>query len=48
VPATLLLSVSGGAQERVASVAALTTVLALGYLGGVVFAAVGATRTLRA
>jgi hypothetical protein len=47
VPATLLLSVSGGAQERVASVAALTTVLALGYVGGVVFAALGASRTLR-
>jgi DnaJ-like protein len=48
VPATLLLSVSGGAQERVASVAALTTVLAIGYVGGVVFAAIGTSRTLRA
>jgi hypothetical protein len=48
VPATLLLSVSGGAQERVASVAALTTVLAIGYVGGVVFAAIGNSRTLRA
>jgi DnaJ-like protein len=48
VPATLLLSVSGGPQERVASVAALTTVLAIGYVGGVVFATVGTSRTLRA
>jgi hypothetical protein len=48
VPPTLLLSVSGGAQERAASVAALTVVLAVAYLVGVIFGAVGGSRTLRA
>jgi hypothetical protein len=48
VPATLLLSVSGGPQERAASVAALTVVLAVAYVVGVIFGAVGGSRTLRA
>jgi len=48
VPATLLLSVSGGAQERAASVAALTVVLALAYVVGIILGAVGGSRTLRA
>jgi hypothetical protein len=48
VPATLLLSVSGGAQERAASVAALTVVLAVAYVVGVIFGAIGGSRTLRA
>jgi curved DNA-binding protein CbpA len=48
VPATLLLSVSGGAQERAASVAALTVVLGVAYVVGIIFGAVGGSRTLRA
>jgi hypothetical protein len=48
VPATLLLSVSGGAEERAASVAVLTSVLAVAYAAGVVFGALGWSRTLRA
>jgi hypothetical protein len=48
VPATLLLSVSGGPQERAASVAALTGVLGVAYVVGVVFGAIGGSRTLRA
>jgi DnaJ domain len=47
VPATLLLSVSGGAQERAVSVTVLTSVLAVAYIAGFVFGAVGGSRTLR-
>jgi curved DNA-binding protein CbpA len=48
VPATLLLSIGGGAQERAASIAALTILLTVAYLAGVLFAAVGGSRRLRA
>ena len=48
VPATLLLSVSGGPQERAASVAALTVVLGVAYVVGVILGAIGGSRTLRA
>ena len=47
VPATLLLSVGGGAQERAASIAALSAVLTIAYLGGVAYGVVGGSRRLR-
>ena len=47
VPATLLLSVGGGAQERAASIAALSVVLTIAYLAGVAYGVVGGSRRLR-
>jgi hypothetical protein len=47
VPATLLLSVGGGAQERAASIAALSVVLTFAYLVGVGYGVLGGSRRLR-
>jgi DnaJ-like protein len=48
IPATMLLSVSGGPQEREAATAALTVVLAAAYLAGAAFAIARRSRTLPA
>ena len=48
IPATMLLSVSGGPQERDAATAALTVVLAAAYVAGAAFAIARRSRTLRA
>jgi Meckel syndrome type 1 protein len=48
IPATMLLSPSGGPQERAAATAALVVVLAAAYLAGAVFAIARRSRTLRA
>ena len=47
VPATLLLSVGGGAQERAASIALLSVVLSVAYLAGVAYGVIGGSRRLR-
>jgi hypothetical protein len=46
LPATMLLSASGGSVERAASVAALLTVLAVAYVVGVGFAAIRWSRRI--
>ncbi|MDQ6793564.1 MAG: hypothetical protein M3067_01850, partial [Chloroflexota bacterium] len=48
IPATMLLSVSGGPQERDAATAALTVVLGAAYVAGAAFAIARRSRTLRA
>ena len=48
IPATMVLSVGGGPQEREAATAALTAVLAVAYVAGAAFAIARRSRTLRA
>jgi hypothetical protein len=48
IPATMLLSATGGPQEREAATAALTAVLAAAYVAGAAFAIARRSRTLRA